>query len=146
MYSHWMTLLIMIVIAIAAVGFILAALTVSTRGHDIYSRVVMECFCGLERLCEAVEVVVIEHAEQHRFEYNNQGFRLPAQGRGYYLPKSGEFIPESFAQPSPDERFHRCTYPLNEYWTGKAWAVLPNSSTFDGSPPTRCFFRPNIGA
>ena len=30
----------------------------------------------------------------------------------YYLPASGEIIPADMATPSPDDRFHRCTYPL----------------------------------
>jgi hypothetical protein len=30
----------------------------------------------------------------------------------YYLPRSDEVIPADMATPSPDDRFHRCTYPL----------------------------------
>jgi hypothetical protein len=30
----------------------------------------------------------------------------------YYLPRTGEIIPADMATPSPDDRFHRCTYPL----------------------------------
>jgi hypothetical protein len=56
----------------------------------------------------------------------------------YYLPATGEIIPADMATPSPDDRFHRCTYfPTN-----------PNE--FEGSGPglesipdkTRCFFAP----
>src|SRR6266540_827171 len=28
----------------------------------------------------------------------------------YYLPKSDEIIPADMATPSPDDRFHHCTY------------------------------------
>jgi len=29
----------------------------------------------------------------------------------YYLPATKEIIPADMATPSPDDRFHRCTYP-----------------------------------
>src|SRR5262249_17417185 len=55
----------------------------------------------------------------------------------YYLPESGETIPANMASPSPDERFHHCTYyPVaNEFdpWGGPVW---------DDKPVTRCFFAP----
>jgi len=28
----------------------------------------------------------------------------------YYLPKTDEIIPADMAAPSPDDRFHHCTY------------------------------------
>ena len=55
----------------------------------------------------------------------------------YYLPVSGEIIPANMATPSPDDRFHRCSYyPMaNEFdpWGGPVW---------ESKPKTRCFFAP----
>jgi hypothetical protein len=55
----------------------------------------------------------------------------------YYLPASQETIPANMATPSPDERFHRCSYyPVaNEFdrWGGPIWG---------DKPVTRCFFAP----
>jgi len=55
----------------------------------------------------------------------------------YYLPESDETIPANMASPSPDERFHHCTYyPVaNEFdpWGGPVWGE---------KPVTRCFFAP----
>ena len=56
----------------------------------------------------------------------------------YYLPASGEIIPADMATPSPDNRFHRCTYPhlapiANEFDRWPAWKSIPE---------TRCFFAP----
>ena len=55
----------------------------------------------------------------------------------YYLPDSDETIPADMASPSPDERFHRCTYyPIStefDRWGGPIW---------EDKPKTRCFFAP----
>src|SRR5262245_18455881 len=56
----------------------------------------------------------------------------------YYLPASGEIIPADIATPSPDDRFHRCTYPhlapiANEFDRWPAWKSILE---------TRCFFAP----
>jgi hypothetical protein len=58
----------------------------------------------------------------------------------YYLPSTGEIIPADMATPSPDGRFHRCTY----------FPTHPIANEFEGSGPvlegipnkTRCFFAP----
>jgi hypothetical protein len=42
----------------------------------------------------------------------------------YYLPAINEIIPADMATPSPDDRFHRCAYPL--------WAPIANE--FDSRP------------
>src|SRR5262252_6107296 len=50
----------------------------------------------------------------------------------YYLPASGETIPADMATPSPDDRFHHCSYyPMaNEYdRRGAVW---------ESKPKTRC--------
>jgi len=58
----------------------------------------------------------------------------------YYLPATDETIPAEMATPSPDDRFHHCTYyqtgPIaNEFdrWGGPIWG---------SKPVTRCFFVP----
>jgi hypothetical protein len=56
----------------------------------------------------------------------------------YYLPATKEIIPADMATPSPDDRFHCCTYPL--------WAPIANefdrSQTWRSAPTTRCFLAP----
>jgi hypothetical protein len=54
----------------------------------------------------------------------------------YYLPATKEIIPADMATPSPDDRFHHCTY-------------YPVANELDGGGPmwgdtpiTRCFFAP----
>jgi len=55
----------------------------------------------------------------------------------YYLPENDEVIPADMATPSPDDRFHHCTYyPLAKVvdpWAGPVW---------ESKPKTRCFFAP----
>ena len=104
-------------------------------------------------LCEAVDVVPLTKAEAlaRGLQYRAVGWgkHFPADEEGYFLPSSGEFVPRSWALPSPDDTFHRCTYPLNEYWSGppeNKWKVLRNNGTADGKPPTRCFWRPASAA
>ena len=54
----------------------------------------------------------------------------------YYLPRNDEIIPADVATPSPDDRFHHCTYdpvandfdPWGPFWESKR--------------KTRCFFAP----
>jgi hypothetical protein len=52
----------------------------------------------------------------------------------YDLPTTGETIPAGMATPSPDDRFHHCTYyPVaNEFdrWGRPVW---------ESEPKTRCF-------
>jgi hypothetical protein len=57
----------------------------------------------------------------------------------YYLPKTNQIIPADMATPSPDDRFHHCTY----------YKMLPAADGIDGGEPgwdskpkTRCFFAP----
>jgi hypothetical protein len=55
----------------------------------------------------------------------------------YYLPTTDETIPADVATPSPDDRFHHCTYPH--------WYVGVDSSgspVWESKPATRCFFAP----
>lgn len=97
-------------------------------------------------LCEAVEVTPLTRAEATAkglmYRAVGWGKKFPADEDGYFLPSSGEFIPRSWALPSPDNAFHRCTYPLNEYWSGTEWKVRRDNGTADGKPHTRCFWRP----
>ena len=86
--------------------------------HDIYSalrdRHGHPC-CG-EQDCKPVEAVVLPNGS-------------------YYLPASDETIPADMVTPSPDDRFHHCTYyPIGtEFfpWGGPI---------YESEPKTRCFF------
>jgi hypothetical protein len=54
----------------------------------------------------------------------------------YYLPLTDETIPADIATPSPDDRFHHCTYyEISKFdrWGGPVW---------EDKPRTRCFFAP----
>jgi hypothetical protein len=100
-------------------------------------------------LCEVVKVEPLTMAEALRRKLSYRaiawGKRFPADEDGYFIAKSGEFIPQSWSVPSPDDKFRRCTYPLNHSWSGppdNRWKVLRDSGTADGLPPTRCFWRP----
>ena len=55
----------------------------------------------------------------------------------YYLPASDEIIPADMAAPSPDDRFHYCTYyPM-------AADFFPwGGPIYESEPKTRCFFAP----
>ena len=56
----------------------------------------------------------------------------------YYLPSTDEIIPADVATPSPDDRFHHCTY-----YQG---ALIANEFdrwlTWTSKVKTRCFFAP----
>jgi hypothetical protein len=52
----------------------------------------------------------------------------------YYLPRTDEIIPADMATPSPDDRFHHCSYyPKFDEWGASVW---------ENKPKTRCFFAP----
>ena len=102
----------------AAIALLCVSNTV--LAHDIYSRLRDRdghLCCGGQD-CKPVEATVLPNGS-------------------YYLPASGETIPADMAAPSPDERFHQCTYyPMaNEFdpWGGPVW---------EDKPKTRCFFAP----
>jgi hypothetical protein len=56
----------------------------------------------------------------------------------YYLPGTDEVIPADIAAPSPDDRFHRCSYypMLNEH------DPFGGEPAWEDKPKTRCFFAP----
>jgi hypothetical protein len=86
-------------------------------GHDIYSdlRDRNGSLCCNGQDCMPVEATVLPNGS-------------------YYLPRTNEIIPADMAAPSPDDRFHHCTY--NEFaWDGLVWGDTPVSVT-------RCFFAP----
>jgi hypothetical protein len=61
--------------------------------------------------------------------------RLQLPDGNYYLPTTDETIPADMATPSPDDRFHHCTYyPVaNDVEGYPVWG---------SKPKTRCFFAP----
>src|SRR5262245_53239136 len=86
--------------------------------HDIYSKLRDRegRLCCDGRDCKPVEATVLPDGS-------------------YYLPLTDEIIPADKATPSPDDRFHQCTYyPMLDIdrWGGPVW----------GSIKTRCFFAP----
>src|SRR5262249_42653813 len=109
------------VLAVAVI--VLAIMTVSNTvlAHDIYSNLRDRdgrlCCNGQD--CKPVKATVLPNGN-------------------YYLPESDETIPANMASPSPDERFHRCSYyPIaNEFdrWGGPVIRA--------DKPKTRCFFAP----
>lgn len=126
-----------ILLALALVGYFTGAWD-NAGAHDLCVNTKCEGESDMKDggNCEAVEA---EPMTQH------------GGPSGYFLPASGEFVPASQALPSPDERFHRCTYPKNEVWRSRGsgagpegWITVPDNSTFDGKPPTRCFFVPRL--
>jgi hypothetical protein len=140
----------------ALVGFILTTASAHAGGSDSpyynYTDALHEdCkrweinHAGLG-ICEIVEVEPLtkEKALKRNLSYRaiSWGKRFPADEDGYYIATSDEFIPQSWALQSHDGRFHRCTYPVNERWTGTDWIVVPHEGTRDGKPPTRCFWAP----
>ena len=87
--------------------------------HDIYSRLRDRdgrlCCDGQD--CKPVEATALPNGT-------------------YYLPESDEIIPADMAAPSPDERFHHCTfYEIRNFdrWGGPI---------YEDKPVTRCFFAP----
>lgn len=100
-------------------------------------------------LCHVMkpEPLTKTEALKRKLEYRAVGWgkRFSADEDGYYLAESNEFIPQSWSVPSPDDQFHRCTYPLNHYWSGppeNEWKIRRSNETADGLPHTRCFWRP----
>jgi hypothetical protein len=125
--------------------------------YDYTADMLQECErAGLQQkgmygdpLCEIVSVEPLTKAQalSRGLQYRavSWGKKFPADEDGYYIASSGEFIPKSWGLASPDGAFHRCTYPLNQYWSGppdNQMKVLPHNGTADGKPPTRCFWRP----
>src|SRR5215471_12831627 len=92
----------------------------SVPAHDIYSNLRDRnghlCCNGQD--CSPVEATVLPNGN-------------------YYLPASNETIPADMAAPSPDDRFHHCTYyPM-------AADFFPwGGPIYESEPKTRCFFAP----
>jgi len=88
--------------------------------HDIYSNLRDRdghLCCGGED-CRPVQVTVLPNGS-------------------YYLPTTNEIIPADMASPSPDDRFHQCTYSL--------MVKDPSSGLepiWENETKTRCFFAP----
>jgi|SRR5262245_9287730 len=95
----------------------LLCLSSTVLAHDIYSHLRDRdgnLCCGGQD-CKPVQVTVLPNGN-------------------YYLPETGEVIPAAMATPSPDERFHHCTYyPKFDQWGAAVW---------ESKPKTRCFFAP----
>jgi hypothetical protein len=98
----------------------LLCLSSTVLAHDIYSNLRDRAghLCCNGQDCRPVQATVLPDGN-------------------YYLPTTDETIPADMATPSPDDRFHHCSYyPMaNEFdrWGGPVW---------DSKPKTRCFFAP----
>ena len=98
----------------------LLCLSSSVLAHDIYSNLRDKAghYCCNGQDCRPVQATVLPNGS-------------------YYLPTTNEIIPADLATPSPDDRFHHCTYyPLVKDPNGglePLWAE---------TPVTRCFFAP----
>src|SRR5262245_37237877 len=96
----------------------LLCLSSTVLAHDIYSNLRDRdgnLCCGGQD-CSPVQVTVLPNGD-------------------YYLPATDETISADMATPSPDNRFHHCTYyPVaNEFAREPIWG---------DTPVTRCFFAP----
>ena len=98
----------------------LLCLSTTVLAHDIYTnlrdRDGYPCCNGQD--CKPVEATMLPNGS-------------------YYLPATDEIIPADMASPSPDDRFHHCTfYPVSSAFD--AWGYPPLGS----KPETRCFLAP----
>jgi hypothetical protein len=88
--------------------------------HDIYSNLRDRdghLCCGGQD-CRPVQVTVLPNGS-------------------YYLPTTNEIIPADMAAPSPDDRFHQCTYSLMVKDPSRHLEPVWENET-----KTRCFFAP----
>jgi len=86
--EHWGSEMKALVATIA-----LLCLSSTVLAHDIYSNLRDRdghLCCGGQD-CRPVQVTVLPNGS-------------------YYLPATNEIIPADMASPSPDDRFHQCTY------------------------------------
>src|SRR5262245_46983322 len=101
------------------VAIALLCLSTSVLVHDRYSNLRDKAghYCCNGQDCRPVQATVLPNGS-------------------YYLPRTNEIIPADRATPSPDDRFHQCTYyPVaNEF--------DPNGPVWADTPVTRCFFAP----
>ena len=74
-------------------GIALLCVSNSVLAHDLYSNLRDRDgrFCCNGQDCRPVQVTVLPNSS-------------------YYLPTTNEIIPADMATPSPDDRFHHCTY------------------------------------
>jgi hypothetical protein len=98
----------------------LLCLSSTVLAHDVYSNLRDRdghLCCGGQD-CKPVEPIVLPNGS-------------------YYLPRTGEIIPADMAAPSPDDRFHHCTYyPMANDYDRLGYPV------WESKPKTRCFFAP----
>jgi len=98
----------------------LLCLSSTVLAHDIYSNLRDRAghLCCNGHDCKPVQAKVLPNGS-------------------YYLPRTNEIIPADMATPSPDDRFHHCTYyPVANEFDHYGYPV------FESTPKTRCFFAP----
>jgi hypothetical protein len=101
----------------------LLCLSSAVLAHDIYSNLRDRAghLCCNGKDCRPVQPIVLPNGS-------------------YYLPTTNEIISADMATPSPDDRFHHCTYsPVPHDFE-------PSGGPVSGAPVwgevTRCFFAP----
>src|SRR5262245_66663754 len=92
--------------------------------HDIYRnlRDKTERYCCNGQDCRPVQFTVLPNGS-------------------YYLPTTNEIIPADRATPSPDDRFHHCTYSATAYDFEPDGGPMSGGGGIGGEV-TRCFFAP----
>src|SRR5262245_12129971 len=102
----------------------LLCLSSTVLAHDIYSNLRDRAgrFCCNGQDCRPVQAAVLPNGS-------------------YYLPRTNEIIPADRATPSPDDRFHQCTYSATEYDFEPGGGPMPGGAAVGGEV-TRCFFAP----
>src|SRR5262245_46805451 len=90
-------------------AIVLLCLSTSVLAHDIYSNLRDRAghLCCNGQDCRPVEATVLPDGN-------------------YYLPGSDEVIPAELATPSPDDRFHHCSYI--DRWSGPVLESKPMTS------------------
>src|SRR5262245_53757471 len=101
----------------------LICLSTSVLAHDIYSNLRDRDghFCCNGQDCRPVQPIVLPNGS-------------------YYLPTTNEIIPSDRATPSPDDRFHHCTYSVTAYDFEGSDGPVGGEAVW--GEVTRCFFAP----
>ena len=102
-------------------AIVLLCVSSTVLAHDIYSNLRDRdghLCCGGQD-CRPVQAMVLPNGN-------------------YYLPASGETIPADMATPSPDDRFHHCSY----YPMLNGHDPFGGEPAWEDKPKTRCFFAP----
>jgi hypothetical protein len=101
----------------------LLCLSSTVLAHDIYTNLRDKAghYCCNGQDCRPVQATVLPNGS-------------------YYLPTTNEIIPADRATPSPDDRFHHCTYNAVSYDFELLDGPVGGEAVW--GEVTRCFFAP----